>query len=96
MTSKINCWQFKNCGREPGGVLADILGACPVASSMKFDGLNDGIGAGRACWMVPDSACRESGSHLPRVDPCHACDFYKRVLFEQDEKTRFRFTSVTA
>jgi hypothetical protein len=95
MNSKLNCWQFKNCGREPGGVLAEALGECPVAAAMKFDGLNDGVGAGRACWMVPDSACRESRSQMARIDPCHTCDFYKRVVFEQEETTRFRFTSIT-
>jgi hypothetical protein len=95
MTSKLNCWQFKNCGREPGGVMAEILGECPVAATMKYDGLNDGVGAGRACWMVPDSACRESRTQLTRVDPCHACEFYKRVVFEQEEATRFRFTSIS-
>ncbi|MFQ6113174.1 MAG: two-CW domain-containing protein [bacterium] len=40
---KLNCWEYKNCGREKGGVLAEVLGECPVSTAMKFDGLNDGI-----------------------------------------------------
>lgn len=92
---KLNCWQFKNCGREPGGVLAEILGECPVARTMKYDGLNDGIGAGRACWMVRNSVCKQGANVLAPIDPCYTCDFYKRVVFEQDEDLCFRFTSVT-
>lgn len=91
---KLNCWQFKNCGREPGGVLAEILGECPVARTMKYDGLNDGVGAGRACWMVHNSVCKLDANTSAPVEPCHTCDFYKRVLFEQDEELCFRFASV--
>ncbi len=95
-TRKLNCWQFKNCGREPGGVLADLMGECPVARAMKYDGLNDGVGAGRACWMVPDAACKVSERTRSRIDPCHTCDFYIRVLFEEEDNVLFRYTSVTA
>jgi hypothetical protein len=94
-TRKLNCWQFKNCGREPGGVLAETLGECPVAQTMKYDGLNNGVGAGRACWMVRNAACKNAPNMSLPVDPCHTCDFYKRVVFEQDKDLCFRFTSVT-
>jgi hypothetical protein len=91
MVKRLNCWEFKNCGREKDGLMTPILGECPVAKAMKFDGLNDGIGAGRACWMVPDSACvRASVKGRP---PCHSCEFYKRVVFEQDQEICFKFTS---
>ena len=93
-THKLNCWQFKNCGREPGGVMAEVLGECSVASTMRFDGLNEGIGGGRACWMVPNSVCKQGVSTSTPVNPCHTCDFYKRVVFEQDDTLRFRYTSV--
>ncbi len=26
----MNCWEFKRCGREAGGALADRLGVCPA------------------------------------------------------------------
>lgn len=92
---KLNCWQFKNCGCEPGGVMADILGECPVACTMKYDGLNNGIGAGRACWMVRNSVCKQGANVLAPINPCHTCDFYKRVVFEQDEELCFGYTSVS-
>ncbi len=95
MTGKLNCWQFKNCGREKGGILATILGECPVPTAMKFDGLNDGVGAGRACWMVPDAACRKDAVRYHRANSCHDCEFYRRVIFEEEENVRFKFTSTS-
>lgn len=88
---KLNCWQFKNCGREKDGLLADAFSECPVSVSMKFDGLNGGCGAGRVCWMVrkPDSC--SCGNHA-----CHTCEFYRRVLFEQDGKATGQYYSVAS
>jgi hypothetical protein len=94
MARKLNCWEFKKCGREKGGVLVDILGECPVSTAMKYDGLNDGIGAGRACWMVPDAACRTDATLQPRLNPCHTCEFYRRVVFEEEDNILFKYTSV--
>jgi len=31
MTKKLNCWEFKNCGRGPGGCKAKRLGICLTA-----------------------------------------------------------------
>ena len=69
--------------------MADILGECPVATAMKYDGLNDGVGAGRACWMVPNSVCRQG-----RSVSCCDCEFYKRVVFEEEENVVFKYSSV--
>ncbi len=94
MKGDLNCWQYKNCGREKGGLMVESLGECPVSTTMKYDGLNGGQGAGRACWMVPHSASHSD--HDPgngRWNACHNCEFYKRVVFENKEKTRFRYVS---
>ena len=93
MSQKLNCWQFKNCGREKGGLLADVLGVCPVATAMKHDGTNGGIAAGRVCWQVCDSAYRKDPTVSGRKKSCYDCQFYKRVVYEEEEKTCFRFTS---
>ncbi len=97
MKGDLNCWQYKNCGREKGGLMVDVLGECPVSTAMKYDGLNGGQGAGRSCWMAPNSACRRDqvGGNR-RWDACHNCEFYKRVVFEEKEMTRFRFVSKPA
>ncbi len=91
MTQKLNCWQFRNCGREPGGLLAAEWGECPVPTAFKHDGINDGIAAGRACWMVADSCCRKKRAGHGKG--CHACEFYRRVVFEQEQETHYRFAS---
>jgi len=94
MTQKLNCWEFKNCGREKDGLMVPILGECAVCSYMKFDGLNEGQGAGRACWMVPHATAKSDGTGSACSRRCHSCEFYKRVVFEQEDTTRFKYTSV--
>ena len=83
MCKKLNCWEFKNCGREPGGILADQLGICPIAVQMKRDGDNSGIAAGRVCWTIPvaDQHGRTLKSCADKA--CLQCSFYKRVHFEE-------------
>ena len=80
-----------NCGREKGGLMAKIYGECPIPGAMKFDGMNEGIGGGRACWIVRPTACR--AAMLNKQRSCRECDFYRRVVHEQEEKTHFRFVS---
>lgn len=93
MADKLNCWEFHNCGREKGGLLANLLGECPVSTAMKYDGHNDGKAGGRACWMVTGSTCRAKARNAGRGNLCLSCAFYRRVIFEQDEKTVHRFNS---
>ncbi len=83
---KLNCWEFKDCGRQKGGLMAEILGECPVSTALKFDGLNDGIGAGRVCWMIPNSVCKLESRRASHGHPCHRCEFYLRVAFEEEEQ----------
>ena len=49
--TKLNCWEFKKCGRTPGGEKAKDLGVCPVTKEKKLDNIHDGFNAGRACWV---------------------------------------------
>ncbi len=86
---KLNCWQFKNCGFEKGGLLADGHSECPVSTCLKLDGMNDGRGAGRACWMVAKTANSPCYGRS-----CHSCDFYRRVVFEEEQRASGRLASV--
>jgi hypothetical protein len=47
---KMNCWQVKKCGREPGGGNEAQLGVCPAATETALQGVNGGKNGGRACW----------------------------------------------
>ncbi len=71
MCAKLNCWEFRNCGMEPGGIFSGIKGECPIPKMMKYDGANGGAGAGRTCWMATSInprhgsiVCRKNGTAL--------------------------------
>ena len=55
--NKTNCWEFKNCGREPEGVKVHELGVCPATVEERLDGTNLGRKGGRPCWAVAGSMC---------------------------------------
>ena len=78
---KLNCWEYKKCGREPGGNKADKDGVCPAAAEKTFDTFNHGINAGRACRLVAGTFCdnQVSGTFADKIDTCRNCDFYKNI-----------------
>jgi len=82
---KLNCWEYKACGREPGGEKSDELGICPAASDTSFDGINRGRCAGRFCWAVAGTFCggKKQGTFAEKRDSCLSCDFFHRVQAEE-------------
>jgi hypothetical protein len=78
---KINCWEFFNCGREPGGEKVEELGICPAAISTEFEGVNDGEHGGRFCWVVAGTFCKGEvqGTNAKKFKDCINCDFLKYV-----------------
>jgi CRP-like cAMP-binding protein len=85
MSKKLNCWEFMNCGRAPGGEKAAERGVCPAAADASFTGINGGKCGGRFCWAVAGTFCGDSvqGTFAEKRDSCIHCDFYKRVQAEQ-------------
>ena len=80
-----NCWEVKNCGREPGGSRASELGVCTASTEARMDGSNGGKNAGRSCWIVAGTLCggKEQGTYAMKMQNCMACDFYQAVRAEQ-------------
>jgi len=39
---KLNCWEFKKCGRQFGGEKVSDLGLCPVVIEIALEGLTMG------------------------------------------------------
>lgn len=81
-----NCWEIKNCGRQPGGAKVAELGVCPAASETELDnGKNGGKNAGRYCWRIAGTLCggKAQGSFASKIVNCMACDFFKQVKQEQ-------------
>lgn len=85
---KINCWEFKKCGREPGGVHVADLGVCPATQEQRLDGTHGGTNAGRSCWILAGTLCKGEvqGTFAQKYKSCEACDFYKMVKDEEFPK----------
>jgi hypothetical protein len=83
---KQNCWEFKKCGREPGGKNAAELGVCPVGEYKPLDGTHQGKNAGRACWVLAGTLCggKVQGTFAQKYSNCKICDFYKTVKKEEN------------
>ncbi|MDD5730653.1 MAG: hypothetical protein PHN57_05950 [Candidatus Omnitrophica bacterium] len=83
--AKLNCWEVKKCGREPGGAKAAELGICPASIEVKCNGLNSGKNAGRCCWAVTGTLCggKIQGAFAAKVGNCMNCEFFKLVVTEE-------------
>ncbi len=84
-SQKINCWEYKKCGREPGGSKSEKDGICPAAAEKTFDTFNHGINAGRSCWLVAGTFCdnKISGTFAEKIDTCRHCSFYKKIQADE-------------
>jgi len=78
---KLNCWEFKHCGRVYGGIMDGNFGICPASLEKRLDGVHDGKNAGRACWVVAGTMCNDriQGTFGFKHKNCLYCDFYKFV-----------------
>ena len=87
---KQNCWEFKKCGRAPGGAKVAEMGVCPASNDMEFNGANGGINAGRMCWKVSGTYCKGEvqGTYAQKQTNCVSCDFF--IAVKQEEGDAFR------
>jgi len=85
MTNKINCWEFKKCGREKGGINVQEFGICPASIQEKTNGVNCGKNGGRCCWALAGTMCGNivQGSFASKLANCMNCEFYKAVQKEE-------------
>ena len=86
-----NCWEFKKCGRQPGGSRVAELGLCPASIEAGADGLNGGLKGGRICWALTGTLCggKVQGTLAQKLAGCMKCEFYKLVRAEQGEALKF-------
>ena len=85
-----NCWEVKQCGREPGGKHVVELGVCPAASVSRFDGHNGGTNSGRYCWRVAGTLCagEVQGMFAEKALTCCKCEFFLQVVEEEGPDVR--------
>jgi len=82
---KENCWEFKKCGRQPGGAKVSELGVCPASTEKRLDGNNHGSCAGRTCWYLAGTLCggKVQGTFATKLGNCMDCEFYQLVSQEE-------------
>ncbi|WP_417909173.1 two-CW domain-containing protein [Candidatus Electronema sp. PJ] len=85
--AKRNCWEVKQCGRQPGGINAKRDGICPAATLTAINGTNGGLNGGRACWALTGTmsgpADKVQGTFARDLSSCYACKFYEQVMCEE-------------
>ena len=76
-----NCWEFKQCGRQPGGSKVAELGVCPAARFGAAHGFCQGHNGGRACAYITGTFCGGyiQGTHREKIKHCEKCDFYHHL-----------------
>jgi hypothetical protein len=81
----INCWEFKKCGRNPGGTKVVELGVCPASIETRTDNINRGKNGGRACWAISGTLCggKVQGTFATKLTNCMQCEFYQQVGSEE-------------
>jgi hypothetical protein len=83
----MNCWEFKNCGRQIGGSKTAELGVCAASENTKATGINNGKNGGRACWVIAGTLCggKVQGTFAAKLANCMACEFYQLVSKEEGD-----------
>ncbi len=94
MSEKVNCWEYKKCGRHKNGEYAELLGVCPCYTDKRLHGVHGGTNAGRSCWVVSGTLCKGEvqGTFAQKFKSCNICDFYKRV--KQEEYPNFLLSPI--
>ncbi len=85
---KLNCWEYKKCGRETGGVNARTSGVCVSATNTSMHSINEGINGGRVCWLVSGTYGKSRAEQadcivIKTTSSCYQCDFHSQVLSEE-------------
>jgi len=73
----MNCWEFKKCGRTPGGGKEKELGVCPAYPDH-----------GKQCARVAGTFCggKVQGVFASKLVNCMQCDFYKSPNYDRSFK----------
>ena len=87
MPDKINCWEYKKCGREFNGEKVEEYGVCKAYTSHQVNKIHNGKNGGRCCWAVSGTVCggKVQGIYAYKLHNCEKCDFYQMVHKEENE-----------
>jgi len=70
----MNCWEYKQCGREKGGIHAERKGICPAYPAH-----------GKGCARVAGTLCggKVQGEFVMKLLSCIKCDFYQSEHYDK-------------
>jgi hypothetical protein len=79
-----NCWEFKKCGREIGGVNVERDGLCQAAANEAADGFCGGKNGGRACVYIIGTLCDGvcQRTYKEKRPFCDNCEFHLQLKKE--------------
>ena len=85
MKKKEDCWEYMQCGREPGGSNIAKDGACAAATEYIYRGTNNGTNAGRFCWKIAGTFCVKTikGIFARQALSCAECPFFQKVKMQE-------------
>lgn len=78
----ITCWEFKRCGRQPGGALSQELGVCPAAALTQTE-----------CWLIAGTQCdgEVQRTVTEKFETCIICEYYNKMQEYNTKRPRARF-----
>ena len=83
---KLHCWEFMNCGMEPGGIFAATYGPCPAAVSILEEEASHDEKI-RSCWeIMPDNTKNITYTCRFSRKSCHDCLYYQRINIERQTR----------
>lgn len=73
----MNCWEFKKCGREKGGVNEKELGLCPAYPDH-----------GTHCARIAGTLCggKVQGTFAMKLIACMNCEFFQSNNYDKSNK----------
>lgn len=85
---RLNCWEIKKCGREPGGAKSGELGVCPASTETSSNGINCGKNGGRLCWSIAGTFCggKVQGNFAQKQVSCMSCEVFKQVKNDEGQE----------
>jgi hypothetical protein len=90
----MNCWEYKKCGRQPGGHNEATQGVCPASVEIRADGIHGGKNGGRCCWAILATNCSNGDviekRFTQKLAECMECEFYKITFRTEYNKPTFR------
>jgi hypothetical protein len=83
--SRLNCWEIKKCGKEPGGSKAKEGETCPATLNTSCNGINSGKNGGRICWAIAGTFCgnKVQGDFAQKSVSCMSCNVFRQVKTDE-------------